>query len=126
MTVGRFLDQDLELFEKSMQLDYFGSLYLAKAVLPGMVRRGAGRLLFVASPLAAIGRFLLTMENLDEVCEDNVKVTDPCSCAYFVQALLGTQRTRRLNGQCEDLQMFSETRCGCMQWTVSCSFQHFA
>jgi short-subunit dehydrogenase len=56
MRAGRFLEQDVQLFEKSMQLDYFGTLYLVKAVLPGMVSRNAGQLLFIASPLAAIGK----------------------------------------------------------------------
>ena len=54
-TAGRFLEQSVDVFEKSMQLDYFGSLYLAKSVLPGMVQRNEGQLLFIASPLAAIG-----------------------------------------------------------------------
>lgn len=52
---GRFLDQGTEVFEKTMKLDYFGSLYVAKAVLPEMVQRKSGRILFVASPLAAVG-----------------------------------------------------------------------
>lgn len=38
-----------------MQLDYFGSLYVVKATLPAMVRRNKGQVLFIASPLAAIG-----------------------------------------------------------------------
>lgn len=65
-SAGRFLDQSVNLFEKSMQLDYFGSLYLAKSVLPGMVLRNAGQLLFIASPLAAIGKapFLLLQSSL--------------------------------------------------------------
>lgn len=55
VVAGRFLDQDVGIFEKSMKLDYFGSLHVAKAVLPGMLKRGAGHLLFTASPLASIG-----------------------------------------------------------------------
>lgn len=50
------MEQDLKDFEKSMQLDYFGSLYLAKAVLPGMLKRDSGQILFIASPLALAGK----------------------------------------------------------------------
>lgn len=51
----------MDLFERSMQLDYFGSLFLAKSVLPGMVGRKTGQLLFIASPLAAIGEIVSEM-----------------------------------------------------------------
>ena len=53
---GRFIDQDIHLFEKTMQLDYFGSLYVAKATIPAMIRRKKGHILFIASPLAAVGK----------------------------------------------------------------------
>ena len=55
LSAGRFIDQDISLYDKSMQLIYFGTLYVAKALIPAMVQRKSGHLLFVISPLAAIG-----------------------------------------------------------------------
>ena len=45
----RFLDLDLEDMERMMQVNYLGSLYFTKALLPAMVEKGKGWLVFVAS-----------------------------------------------------------------------------
>ena len=45
----RFLDWDLEDMERVMRVNFLGSLYFTKALLPAMVERGRGWLVFVAS-----------------------------------------------------------------------------
>lgn len=44
-----FLDWDLEDMERMMQVNYFGTLYFTKALLPQMVDRKSGWLVFVSS-----------------------------------------------------------------------------
>ena len=44
-----FLDWDLDDMERVMRVNYLGALYLTKALLPAMVERGRGWLVFVAS-----------------------------------------------------------------------------
>jgi short-subunit dehydrogenase len=44
-----FLEWDLADMERVMRVNYFGSLYFTKALLPGMVERGRGWILFVSS-----------------------------------------------------------------------------
>lgn len=41
-TPGYFADQDISVFHKMMDLNYFGTLYVIKAALPAMVARGEG------------------------------------------------------------------------------------
>ena len=45
----RFLDWDVEDMERMMRVNYFGSLYTTKALLPQMVKRGSGTIVFMAS-----------------------------------------------------------------------------
>ena len=45
----RFLDWELEDMERMMRVNYLGSLYFTKAVLPAMVEKGGGWLVFIAS-----------------------------------------------------------------------------
>jgi short-subunit dehydrogenase len=45
----RFLDWDLADMERVMRVNYLGALYLTKALLPQMVERGRGWLVFMAS-----------------------------------------------------------------------------
>jgi short-subunit dehydrogenase len=45
----RFLDSDLDDMERMMRVNYLGSLYFTKALLPAMVERGRGWLVFMAS-----------------------------------------------------------------------------
>jgi len=53
---GYFLQQEVEIFEKTMSLDYFGSLYLAKEAAAQMARqKEGGHIVFVSSTLGLIG-----------------------------------------------------------------------
>ena len=45
----RFLDLEIEEMERMMRVNYLGSLYFTKALLPAMVERGRGWLVFIAS-----------------------------------------------------------------------------
>ena len=45
----RFLDWDLDDMERMMRVNYLGALYWTKTVLPAMVERGRGWLVFVSS-----------------------------------------------------------------------------
>jgi short-subunit dehydrogenase len=51
----RFLDWDLADMERVMRVNYLGSLYLTKLLLPRMVERGRGWIVFVASVAGKIG-----------------------------------------------------------------------
>ena len=50
----RFLDWDLEDMEAVMRVNYLGTLYFTKALLPAMVERGRGWLVFIASAAGRI------------------------------------------------------------------------
>jgi 3-dehydrosphinganine reductase len=53
--VGRFEDAPLEEFEHVMAVNYLGSVYCARAVLPSMRTRRRGHICFVSSGAALIG-----------------------------------------------------------------------
>jgi short-subunit dehydrogenase len=50
----RFLDWDLDDMERVMRVNYLGSLYFTKMLLPAMVERGRGWLVFIASAAGRI------------------------------------------------------------------------
>jgi len=50
----RFLDWDLEGMERVMRVNFLGSLYFTKALLPAMVECGSGWLVFIASAAGRI------------------------------------------------------------------------
>jgi len=50
--MDRFLDTPLELLDKQLQANVLAPLLLAKRLLPGMIERGAGRVLDVTSAAA--------------------------------------------------------------------------
>jgi short-subunit dehydrogenase len=50
-----FLDWDLDDMERMMRVNYFGSVYWTKALLPHMVERRRGWVVFVASVAGKIG-----------------------------------------------------------------------
>lgn len=56
----RFLGWDLEDMEHVMRVNYLGSLYFTKALLPAMVERGCGWIVFVASVAGRIAPALET------------------------------------------------------------------
>jgi 3-dehydrosphinganine reductase len=54
---GYFEDVPLEVFERTMAVNYFGSLYIARAVLPAMRARRQGRVVFISSGAGLMGIF---------------------------------------------------------------------
>ena len=52
---GAFLDTDKELWERIVAVNLYGPLYMHHAVLKGMVERGAGRVVNIASDAARVG-----------------------------------------------------------------------
>ncbi|MBF6212809.1 SDR family oxidoreductase [Nocardia puris] len=52
---GRFLELADEDFRRMMEVDYFGVLHVLRTLAPGMVARGRGSLVAVASAAALVG-----------------------------------------------------------------------
>jgi len=50
-----FLQTDVEVFERLMRLNYLGTVYATKAVLPSMVERGKGHIVNISSVAGRIG-----------------------------------------------------------------------
>lgn len=51
---GYVQDIDLELFHQMMDVNYFGTVHMTKAVLPGMIQRRSGHIVNIASMGAVI------------------------------------------------------------------------
>ncbi len=54
MPTARLIDQDAELIERLMHVNYGGTVNLAKAVLPAMLQRGAGEVIIFGSTGGAV------------------------------------------------------------------------
>ena len=54
---GYFEEVPVEIFERTMAVNYFGALYALKAVVPGMRRRGRGAVVLIASGAGLVGLF---------------------------------------------------------------------
>ena len=54
---GYFAEVPVEIFERTMAVNYFGTLYALKAVVPGMRQRGRGAVVLVASGAGLVGLF---------------------------------------------------------------------
>ena len=52
---GYFAEIPLEVFEQTMAVNYFGSLYSIRAVLPGMERQKQGHIVLISSGAGLIG-----------------------------------------------------------------------
>ncbi|KAL4448139.1 hypothetical protein ABPG75_005358 [Micractinium tetrahymenae] len=52
---GLFIEQDPEVFEHQMRVNYLGTVNTVQAVLPGMLRQRRGRVVVVTSGLAILG-----------------------------------------------------------------------
>lgn len=52
---GHFLELPVEQYEEQMRTNYFGAVYLTKALAPPMVERGRGHVAFVSSILGLMG-----------------------------------------------------------------------
>ncbi len=54
---GYLQDLSLEIFRQMMAVNYFGTLYVTKAVLPGMMARRSGHIINISSAAGFIGVF---------------------------------------------------------------------
>jgi 3-dehydrosphinganine reductase len=54
---GYFQDLDLNIFRETMDSNYFGALYVTKAVIPGMIQRRSGHIVNICSLAGLIGVF---------------------------------------------------------------------
>lgn len=54
---GHFLELDDEVFRRMIEVDYFGTLYAVRAVVPDMVARGKGSVIAVSSGAGLLGVF---------------------------------------------------------------------
>ncbi len=52
---GYFQQQDLAIFEQTMQINYFGTLYTLRAALPAMMAHKRGQLVLISSGAGLIG-----------------------------------------------------------------------
>lgn len=52
---GLFSEQDLDIYRKTMEVNYFGTLYVTRAVLPAMLNRGSGYITNISSEAGIIG-----------------------------------------------------------------------
>ena len=52
---GEFTELDPEIFAKVMQINFLGTVYLTKLVLPGMIAKGSGYITNISSLAALIG-----------------------------------------------------------------------
>ena len=52
---GEFTQLDADIFAKVMQINFLGTVYLTKLVLPGMIKAGSGHVVNVSSLAALIG-----------------------------------------------------------------------
>ncbi len=52
---GRILEQDMDIFDKTLAVNYCGVVHTVKAAVPGMVARREGQVVIIASVMAIIG-----------------------------------------------------------------------
>lgn len=52
-----FVDKDWDVARREIDLNLWGSLYITKAFLPGMIERGSGRVICVASDAGKTGEY---------------------------------------------------------------------
>lgn len=50
-----FLDSDMDLWKKVIDINLYGALYMHHAVLPGMVKNGGGRVINISSDAGRVG-----------------------------------------------------------------------
>lgn len=54
---GYFQELSLEIFRWTMDVNYFGTLYVLKEVVPGMIQRGSGTIVNISSMAGYVGVF---------------------------------------------------------------------
>ncbi|HEX7974910.1 MAG TPA: SDR family oxidoreductase [Anaerolineales bacterium] len=52
---GELMEQGADVFQRMMQVNYFGTVYITKAVLPGMVERHSGHIVNISSVAGYLG-----------------------------------------------------------------------
>jgi len=52
---GYFQDLPVEIFEQTMAVNYFGTLYCLKSIVPVMAKRGSGHVVLISSGAGSIG-----------------------------------------------------------------------
>ncbi len=57
---GYVQDLDLEIFRWMMDVNYYGTVFVTKAVLPGMIERKSGYIVNIASLAAVVGMYSYT------------------------------------------------------------------
>ena len=57
VTPGRFMELPVEVFERTMAVNYFGTLYAVRAALPSMIEKKKGRLVLISSGAGLIGTY---------------------------------------------------------------------
>jgi len=57
---GYVQDLDLEIFRWMMDVNYFGTVFVTKAILPGMIERQSGYIVNIASLVAVVGIYSYT------------------------------------------------------------------
>ena len=57
---GYVQNLDLEIFHWMMDVNYFGAVYVTKAILPGMIERKSGYIVNIASLAAVVGMYSYT------------------------------------------------------------------
>ena len=54
---GYFQDLDIEIFHWLMDVNYFGTLHIAKCLIPGMIERGSGSIVNISSQAGFVSIF---------------------------------------------------------------------
>jgi 3-dehydrosphinganine reductase len=54
---GYFQDLDMEVFRWMMDINYYGTVHVCKAVMPGMIARGSGHIVNISSMGGLVGAF---------------------------------------------------------------------
>ncbi|MEA4907570.1 MAG: SDR family oxidoreductase [Chloroflexi bacterium] len=57
---GRFDEQDIALFRSMNDIDYYGTVYASRLVVPGMVQRGSGTIVNISSMLGIFPMYAYT------------------------------------------------------------------
>ena len=57
---GLFEDLDMDLFRKMNETNYYGTVHVTKAVLPAMLERGSGHIVYISSVAGFLGMYAYT------------------------------------------------------------------